>query len=119
MIDSAQQGDFDLHIGTLDQILSWMIVQAAAATDPVNRQTLKHHADDLVGVGEKVLSALARAGMPSHRCHIEHLAQAGSQAVCRACNWKSDVYAEGDMVGPVSLAKTDAYDHEHENPTDL
>lgn len=51
------QKKFDKTIGKLDRILSKMIEYSGTleALDEPNIQTLKHHAEDMVGAGEKVL----------------------------------------------------------------
>jgi hypothetical protein len=51
----------DAMIGRLDRILSEFLVMAADATlDEADRQTIKHHADDLIGVGNKALSLVKK-----------------------------------------------------------
>jgi hypothetical protein len=53
-------------IGRLDRILSEFLIEAARAAradlDEADRQTLKHHADDLIGVGKKALGLMKGAG---------------------------------------------------------
>lgn len=50
---------FDEAIGQLDRLLSKVKVWSKDETiDEANRQTLKHHADDLIGVGNKMLEIL-------------------------------------------------------------
>lgn len=55
---------FDLMIGKLDHILSQMIISSKVLAESpyleseVQRQTLKHHAEDMIGAGQKVLSNL-------------------------------------------------------------
>lgn len=50
---------FDEMIGRLDRILSEFLIEAARSElDEADRQTVKHHADDLIGVGQKALSLL-------------------------------------------------------------
>lgn len=44
------QESFDNTIGRLDRVLSLLLERE----DEANRQTLKHHADDLIGVGQKM-----------------------------------------------------------------
>lgn len=47
---------FDEMIGRLDRVLSEFLIEAARAElDEADRQTIKHHADDLIGVGQKAL----------------------------------------------------------------
>lgn len=50
---------FDEMIGRLDRLLSEFLIEAARPElDEADRQTIKHHADDLVGVGQKALSLM-------------------------------------------------------------
>lgn len=49
---------FDIMIGQLDRILSEFLVTANTILDEPDKQTLKHHADDLIGVGRKALQDL-------------------------------------------------------------
>lgn len=55
------QSDFDLMIGRLDRILSEMVGEGKAVPltfgqyDPINIQTLKHHAEDMILAGRKIL----------------------------------------------------------------
>lgn len=51
---------FDLVIGRLDRCLSEFLALYAEDLDEPDRQTLKHHADDLIGVGQKMREELAR-----------------------------------------------------------
>lgn len=50
--------DFDLVIGRLDRVLSEFPCLYEADLDEPDRQTLKHHADDLIGVGQKMHAQL-------------------------------------------------------------
>lgn len=52
---------FDVMIGKLDRLLSEFLIEAARGPhlDLADWQTLKHHADDLIGVGEAALKRLA------------------------------------------------------------
>ena len=66
-IDRIPEGariDFDLTIGQLDRIMSKMIDWAKQSRDDADRQTLKHHAEDMIMAGEKILSLLA----PTYTC---------------------------------------------------
>lgn len=59
--------NFDLVIGRLDHVLSQLIGFAKAkdkSRDDADKQTLKHHAEDMIMAGEKILSEL----MPSYTC---------------------------------------------------
>ena len=52
---------FDSMIGRLDRLLSEFLETAKLGKfDEADRQTLKHHADDLIGVGNAALKAVAR-----------------------------------------------------------
>lgn len=59
-----QQQAFNQMIGDLDEVLSKMIlcaIQISALTHheiSPNYQTLKHHAEDMIGAGEKILKLL-------------------------------------------------------------
>lgn len=49
----------DACIGKLDRLLSEFLTHAADPNiDEADRQTLKHHADDLIGVGQAALKRL-------------------------------------------------------------
>lgn len=51
----------DAVVGRLDRCLSEILLLAESRMlDTVDAQTLKHHADDLIGVGQRVLSILAK-----------------------------------------------------------
>lgn len=53
----------DLVIGKLDRLLSeFLHLTESAKLDEVDAHTLKHHADDLIGVGTKALDTLKRRG---------------------------------------------------------
>lgn len=49
---------FDGVIGRLDRCLSEFLDLFSAELDEPDRQTLKHHADDLIGVGSSMLKKL-------------------------------------------------------------
>ncbi len=52
---------FDVMIGQLDRLLSEMMLAAKdPQLDEADRQTLKHHADDLIGVGNAVLGNIKK-----------------------------------------------------------
>lgn len=56
--------DFDLTIGRLDRLLSELITWSDFEDlDPADAQTLKHHADDLRGVADKILNTLEDRGL--------------------------------------------------------
>lgn len=44
------QAEFDLMIGRLDRLLSELMIVAKQQLDEANRQTLKHHAEDIEAV---------------------------------------------------------------------
>ncbi len=51
--------DLDVMIGRMDRVLSEFLIHCKRNdTDEADRQTLKHHADDLIGVGQKGLEVL-------------------------------------------------------------
>lgn len=52
--------EFDARIGRLDRCLSEFLDLFSTTIDEPDRQTLKHHADDLIGVGESMLKKLNR-----------------------------------------------------------
>jgi hypothetical protein len=52
--------EFDNVIGRLDRILSEFLLLTTSPIDEADRQTLKHHADDLIGVGNKALEKTCR-----------------------------------------------------------
>jgi hypothetical protein len=56
--------EIDAMIGRVDRALSEILVAAGRAgeLDAPDVQTLAHHADDLVGVGQKVRSLLVKIG---------------------------------------------------------
>lgn len=54
----SEREQFDGVIGRLDRLLSEFLLLTKAPADEADRQTLKHHADDLIGVGTKALSNL-------------------------------------------------------------
>ncbi len=63
------QDKFDLMIGRLDRILSEMIAAAQIVNsntlemtimDSMNTQTLKHHAEDMIGAGKKILELIIK-----------------------------------------------------------
>lgn len=52
---------FDVMIGQLDRLLSEFLLAAGQpGLDEADRQTIKHHAHDLVGVGQEALREYAR-----------------------------------------------------------
>lgn len=55
----VHQDDFDNTIGRLDRVLSKLVLWGKQADlDLPNKQTLKHHAEDMVAAGEKILRDL-------------------------------------------------------------
>lgn len=73
--------EFDLMIGRLDRILSEMVAtgkrhkevhNTAMALDDPDVQTLKHHAEDMILAGAKILSDInANESMKAMRNHID------------------------------------------------
>lgn len=52
-------------IGRLDRILSeFLDLCKGSQVDHIDLQTLKHHADDLIGVGQKALELIADRNKP-------------------------------------------------------
>ncbi len=55
--------DFNNMIGSLGRLLSaFLLFTESPKLDEVDAQTLKHHADDLIGVGTHALKKLAQRG---------------------------------------------------------
>ncbi len=52
--------DFDRMIGELDRALSEFLLAVDVGLDEADIQTLKHHADDLIGVGRAALERIER-----------------------------------------------------------
>lgn len=52
------EDEFDLMIGALDRMLSEFLLAASGKLDEADRQTIKHHADDLIGVGKAALEKI-------------------------------------------------------------
>lgn len=50
-------------IGKLDRVLSEFLILTEGFLDQADAQTLKHHADDLIGVGSKALKTLKARGV--------------------------------------------------------
>jgi hypothetical protein len=58
-----ERDDLDLTIGRLDRVLSLLILVAKDPhTDYADRQTLKHHAEDMVAAGQKIIELLGHVG---------------------------------------------------------
>ena len=64
-MDQQQQSEFDLTIGTLDRVLSKLIISSEELGGNLkwNVQTLKHHAEDMIGAGNKILENLKKEGV--------------------------------------------------------
>jgi hypothetical protein len=62
--EQQYQAEFNATIGRLDHILS-VLIRLSKDEDgdlgPDNQQTLKHHAEDMIGAGNKILENLALA----------------------------------------------------------
>lgn len=63
MIDRAE---FDARIGRLDRCLSEFLDLFSSDIDNPDRQTLKHHADDLIGVGNAMLEKIGATNEQRH-----------------------------------------------------
>lgn len=46
-------------IGKMDRLLSESIIMSSCLLDLADEHTLKHHAEDMIGAGKKILSNLA------------------------------------------------------------
>ena len=56
---TGERLDFDLSIGQLDRVMSKLIAWSKdRARDEHDQQTLKHHAEDMIAAGEKMLREL-------------------------------------------------------------
>lgn len=55
------QSDFDLSIGRLDRVLSELVGYSHNFNDEPNKQTLKHHAEDMILAGHHILNKLGFA----------------------------------------------------------
>lgn len=67
---APKQAEFDLTIGQLDRLLSKLVTWGKGCDDldSYNRQTLKHHAEDMQAAAEKILSCLGEIeGTPQPR----------------------------------------------------
>ena len=61
MMPDFSQDNFDLMIGRLDRVLSVLVNHAKNDDlDPPNRQTLKHHAEDMAAAAECILDKLKK-----------------------------------------------------------
>lgn len=98
---SARLG-FDLAIGRLDHVLSQLIGFAKDKTrDETDRQTLKHHAEDMIGAGQKILRELATE--PAYTC--EHCGVASpkpawgpGRVTCPQCKKVASSAAESERA---------------------
>lgn len=54
------QEQINTEIGGLDRALSSLKLIAMSNIDPANLQTVKHHAEDCIGLGNRVLQILAK-----------------------------------------------------------
>lgn len=66
-LSDYEQDNFDQTIGRLDRVLSKLVLWGGdAGLDLPNRQTLKHHAEDMIAAGEKIPKDLGKdvAGTP-------------------------------------------------------
>jgi hypothetical protein len=63
MVPDSSRESFDGMIGRLDRLLSEFLSAAKSGKlDEADRQTIKHHADDLIGVGNAALEAVKKNG---------------------------------------------------------
>lgn len=61
IFETGAQIEFDLTIGRLDRVLSKLVRWGGdKALDDANKQTLKHHAEDMIAAGEKILKDLGK-----------------------------------------------------------
>lgn len=61
IFETGSQIEFDLTIGRLDRVLSKLVRWGGdKALDDANKQTLKHHAEDMIAAGEKILKDLGK-----------------------------------------------------------
>lgn len=67
-LNIEKQTEFDLTIGRLDRILSLLVNHGRRKDflDEANRQTLKHHAEDMIVAGQKIIKDLGedQEGLP-------------------------------------------------------
>lgn len=56
-----EQIDFNQMIGELDHSLSGIMAASKTEEDPINRRTLKHHAEDLILCGVAILKATGKS----------------------------------------------------------
>jgi hypothetical protein len=59
--EQCERAEFDNRIGRLDRCLSEFLDLFSEGIDEPDRQTLKHHADDLIGVGGAMLDKLGKS----------------------------------------------------------
>lgn len=58
---SFSQTEFDNTIGRLDRVLSMLVGWGKdPKVDIANKQTLKHHAEDMIAAGEKIIKDLGK-----------------------------------------------------------
>ena len=60
MDEDPHRAKFNRMIGDLDRALSEFLVASERELDEADRQTMKHHCDDLIGVANKALEQIAR-----------------------------------------------------------
>lgn len=72
-MNNLSQGEFDLTIGRLDRVLSVLVGFGRGykrkmdgdllpdVFDEPNAQTLKHHAEDMIAAGQKILKDLGKS----------------------------------------------------------
>lgn len=63
----ATRDQIDALIGRLDRLLSEFLLLSESPLDKADWQTVKHHANDLIGVGNKALANLSDPEMSAER----------------------------------------------------
>lgn len=53
---------FDTMIGRLDRLLSEMMEAKRGTLDLADKQTLKHHAEDMIACGQSILRSISPDG---------------------------------------------------------
>ena len=61
LFETGSQIEFDLTIGRLDRVLSKLVMWGRdKELDQPNKQTLKHHAEDMIAAGNNILKNLGK-----------------------------------------------------------
>jgi len=118
MATPTWQEKFNLTIGQLDRTLSEMMVYAKVAAgeatpvvhacmDEENRQTLKHHAEDMILCGNAILKKLGKGQPPVPEGYVE--VKEGSVRIGDLClNRDGTKWIEVDEAGMQHLHFLDA-----------